>query len=214
MPNIEISDKLLLFIEFIPIFFLSLSVHEFAHAYIAYKKGDPTAKALGRMTINPLKHIDLIGSILMPFISYFTGSMFIGWAKPVPVNRSNFRKPKSDDIAVSLAGPVSNLLIAFLFTLLIILFIKFSIGNEGIIKVMWLGVTFNVFLFLFNLLPVPPLDGSHVILNLFPGSLYSRLLVSPLIGSFLLLILIFSPLWRYFISLVEFILRLFAGMIV
>lgn len=214
MPTIEVSEKLILFLEFLPVFFFSLAVHEFAHAFTAYKKGDSTAKALGRMTLNPIKHIDLIGSLLMPFISFFTGAMFIGWAKPVPVNRRNFRDPKMDDIAVSLAGPVSNFILACLFTLIMIFFIKFSLVNENILRILWLGVTFNVFLFVFNLLPVPPLDGSHIILNLFPNSLYSRMLVSPLIGTVLLFILIFSPLWKYFIAIVDFILKIFARFIV
>lgn len=214
MPNIEVSEKLILFLEFLPVFFFSLAVHEFSHAYTAYKKGDLTAKALGRMTLNPIKHIDLIGSLVMPFISFFTGAMFIGWAKPVPVNRSNFRNPKMDDIAVSVAGPVSNFIMACLFTLLMIICIRFSIAGENILRILWLGVTFNVFLFLFNLLPIPPLDGSHIILNLFPNSIYSRMLVSPLLGTILLFVLIFSPLWRYFILLVDFILKIFAHFVV
>jgi Zn-dependent protease len=213
MPKIEISEKLLLFLEFLPVFFLSLSLHEWAHAFVAYKKGDPTAKSLGRMTLNPIKHIDLVGSIAMPFISFFTGGLFIGWAKPVPVRRDNLKNPKTDDILVSIAGPISNLVMAFLFTLVIIIIMKTTGGNENIVKVLWLGVTFNVFLFLFNLLPVPPLDGSHIIYNLFPNSLYAKLLVSPMIGTLLLFVFIFSPLWKYFIIIVEYILRLFAGFI-
>jgi Zn-dependent protease len=214
MPKIEISEKLILFLEFLPIFFFSLAVHEFAHAYTAYKKGDLTAKALGRMTLNPIKHIDLVGSLLMPFISFFTGSMFIGWAKPVPVNRGNFRNPKKDDITVSIAGPVSNLLMAFLFVLLMVVAIRLSLVNENILRILWLGVTFNVFLFLFNLLPIPPLDGSHVVLNLFPNSIYSRMIASPLIGTIIIFVLIFSPLWRYFIALVDFVLRIFARFVI
>ena len=101
MPNLQINERLILFLEFIPVFLISLALHEFSHAYVAYKKGDSTAKALGRMTLNPIKHLDLIGSIIIPFVSFFAGSMFIGWAKPVPVNRSNFSRPNRDDIAVS-----------------------------------------------------------------------------------------------------------------
>lgn len=213
MPKIEMSEKLILFLEFLPIFFLSLSVHEWAHAFIAYKKGDPTAKSLGRMTLNPVKHVDLIGSIAMPFISFFTGGMFIGWAKPVPVRRSNLRNPKIDDMLVSIAGPVSNFILAFLFSISIMAVMKSSGGNESIIKILWLGVTFNVFLFFFNLLPIPPLDGSHIIMNLFPNSLYSRLVISPMIGALLLFVFIFSPLWRYFIAVVEYFLKLFASLI-
>jgi len=213
MQGIEVSEKLQMFLQFLPVFFLSLSVHEWAHAYVAYKRGDPTAKSLGRMTLNPLKHLDWIGSIAMPFISFFTGGMFIGWAKPVPVRRSNLNNPKIDDILVSIAGPVSNLIIAGIFSVFIMLLLKPAGGNENIIKVLWLGVTFNVFLFLFNLLPVPPLDGSHIILNLFPDSLYSKLLRSPMIGTLLLFLFIFSPFWKYFISIVEFFLKLFARII-
>lgn len=213
MTGIEMSEKLQLFLEFIPIFLLSLSVHEWAHAFVAYKKGDPTAKSLGRMTLNPIKHIDWIGSVAMPFISYFTGGMFIGWAKPVPVRRSNLKNPRIDDILVSLAGPLSNFMLAVICTVLIMLIIKPTGGNENIVKVLWLGVTFNIFLFLFNLLPIPPLDGSHIILNLFPNSFYSKLLISPMIGTLLLFIFIFSPLWKYFILIVEFFLKIFSKII-
>lgn len=214
MGNIQISDKLLLFLEFIPIFLLSLSVHEFSHAYAAYKKGDPTAKALGRMSLNPIKHIDLFGSILMPFLSFFTGAMFIGWAKPVPVNKSNFRNPNRDDIIVSAAGPVSNFIMALMFTLLLIIVMRLPAGNEKVIQILWLGVTFNVFLFMFNLIPIPPLDGSHIIASLFPNSAYSKLMASPLIGTAFLFLLIFSPLWHYFIYLIELVLKVFAAMVI
>lgn len=214
MPNLQISERLVLFLQFIPIFLLSLALHEFAHAYIAYKKGDSTAKALGRMTLNPLKHLDLIGSIVIPFMSFFAGSMFIGWAKPVPVNKSNFANPNRDDIAVSVAGPLSNLLFSLILLVVMIGAVNLFPVSRTIIELLWLAVSFNVFLFLFNLLPIPPLDGSHVITNLFPNSAYARFFASPLIGTLFLFILIFSPLWRYFIALVEFILKIYAGAVV
>ena len=214
MPNIEISEKFILFLEFIPIFLISLAIHEFAHALSAYKMGDPTVKALGRMTLNPVKHLDLVGSIIMPFLSYFTGMMFIGWAKPVPVNRSNFGRPEKDDILVSLAGPFANLLLAFILTGVLAVFYKMMPDNQMLLKLIWLGVTFNVFLFLFNILPFPPLDGSHVILDLFPHSAYARFINMPWFGTLILFLFIFSPLWRYFIYAVEFILKILAGFVV
>jgi len=214
MDKIVISDKLILFIEFLPVFFFSLSIHEFSHAYAAYKKGDPTAKALGRLTLNPIKHIDLVGSLLMPFLSFFTGAFFIGWAKPVPVNRGNLRNPRKDDIIVSLAGPASNLLLASILTLFLAFILKLPSGNDKIIQLLWMGVTFNVFLFFFNLLPIPPLDGSHVIANLFPNTPYVNLLSHPLVGTMILFVFIFSPLWRYFISFVEAVLKMIAALIV
>ena len=214
MPNLQINERLILFLEFIPVFLISLALHEFSHAYVAYKKGDSTAKALGRMTLNPIKHLDLIGSIIIPFVSFFAGSMFIGWAKPVPVNRSNFSRPNRDDIAVSVAGPVSNLLFSLFLLVIMIASVKIFPVNKGVIELLWMGVSFNVFLFLFNLLPIPPLDGSHVISNLFPNSAYARFMASPLIGTMILFLLIFSPLWRYFIALVEFILKIYAQAVV
>lgn len=200
--------------EFIPLFFISLTIHEFAHAYAAFKKGDPTAKAHGRMTLNPLKHIDLVGSLLMPFISYFTGSMFIGWAKPTPVNRQNFMNPRKDDIIVSAAGPLSNLLLALICAFIMQGIVRIFPQSESILKLLWLCITFNVFLFLFNLLPIPPLDGSHIIRNLFPNSIFARIAISPLFGTIILFMFIFSPLWKYFIALIEVILKLFALIIV
>ncbi len=214
MPNLQISERLILFLEFIPVFLISLALHEFSHAYVAYKKGDATAKALGRMTLNPIKHLDLIGSIIIPFVSFFAGSMFIGWAKPVPVNKGNFGRPDRDDIAVSVAGPVSNLLFSIFLLAVMIAAIKIFPVSRGVLELLWLGVSFNVFLFLFNLLPIPPLDGSHVISNLFPNSAYTRFVASPLIGTMILFLLIFSPLWRYFIALVEFILKVYAQAVV
>jgi Zn-dependent protease len=214
MDKIVISDKLILFIEFLPVFFFSLSIHEFSHAYAAYKKGDPTAKALGRLTLNPIKHIDLVGTLLMPFLSYFTGAFFIGWAKPVPVNRGNLRNPRKDDIIVSIAGPASNLLLAFILSLFLALIVKLPAGNEKIIQLLWMGVTFNVFLFFFNLLPIPPLDGSHVIANIFPNSAYVSMLSHPLVGTMILFVFIFSPLWRYFIYFIQAVLKYIAALIV
>ena len=140
MPKIELSKRLLLFIEFIPIFFMSLTIHEYAHAFVAFKKGDNTAKDIGRLTLNPIKHIDPLGSLLIPFLAYFTGAMLIGWAKPVPVNRANLKRPKTDDILVSIAGPVSNLLLALLLFAFVYILRNELMFSGILVNILWMGV--------------------------------------------------------------------------
>ena len=120
MPDLQISERLINFLMFLPIFLLSISVHEYSHAFIANKRGDDTAKNLGRLTLNPFKHIDLIGSIIMPLAAFASGFALIGWAKPVPVDRRNFRHPLKDDALVSFAGPLSNFILS---VLLLVLFL-------------------------------------------------------------------------------------------
>ncbi len=210
MGVIQVSEKLISFLIFLPLFFISLSVHEFAHAFFANKFGDDTAKKLGRLTLNPIKHIDLVGSILMPLLAFSSGYLIIGWAKPVPVNRNNFRNPLKNDLIVTVAGPVSNFVLAFVFYF--ILTALNGINPEGlhlIKKVTWLGVYFNVFLFAFNLLPIPPLDGSHIVYDLFPGKLTAKYLNLGLYGTLLLFAFIYSPLWNMFMNLVSFLIELF-----
>lgn len=210
MPDIQVSERLISFLYFLPIFFVSLAVHEFAHAYTANRKGDSTAKDLGRMTLNPLKHIDLVGSVLMPIMAFASGFALIGWAKPVPVNRNNFKDPLKDDALVSAAGPISNFVLAVLFFLFFAL-IDNSIpdGLELIKNVLWFGVFFNIFLFAFNLLPFPPLDGSHILYDLFPNKYTAKLLSLGFYGTFILFLFIYSPLWDYFFSVVNYILKMF-----
>ncbi|GAB4289336.1 MAG: site-2 protease family protein [Ignavibacteriaceae bacterium] len=206
--NIIISERLISFLIFIPLFLLSVSVHEYAHAYIAYKKGDPTAKNLGRMTLNPLKHADLIGTLIVPLVSFFSGFALIGWAKPVPIDRRYFKNPLKDDALVSAAGPASNFLLSLVFLFLLSAILKFSINSDSIwIALLWYGVFFNVFLFLFNMLPFPPLDGSHILFDLFPGKFTAKIMSLGFYGSILLLLFIYSPLWSYFMEIVNYILK-------
>jgi len=178
-------------IEFI-VLLLSLSVHESAHAWTADRFGDPTARYLGRVSLNPLVHADPIGTILFPIIGMFTGLMF-GWAKPVPVNVSRLRNPTRDHMLVAAAGPVSNLLLAsILFTCLMIMKSLSSDGAQTIYQVYageftgnsvlvpltavaYYGVIINVVLAVFNLIPVAPLDGAAVLSGLLPRSLASIL---------------------------------------
>jgi Zn-dependent protease len=212
MSDIQVSEKLISFITFLPFFFISLAVHEFAHAYVAYKKGDNTAKNQGRLTLNPIKHIDLFGSVLMPFMAFASGFALIGWAKPVPVDRRNFRNQLKDDALVSLAGPASNFLLAILFFILFVVITKVPIEfafRESVINMIWFGVYFNIFLCLFNLLPLPPLDGSHILYDLFPNRFTASLLNLGIYGSILLIFFIYSPLWKYFYQLINYVLNIF-----
>jgi Zn-dependent protease len=210
MPNIQINEKLISFITFLPIFLISLSIHEFAHAFSASKFGDDTAKNLGRLTLNPFKHADLIGTYLMPLVSLTTGIALIGWAKPVPVNRSNFKNILRDDAIVSFAGPFSNFILSIIFFILLLFFAHFGSGDKHfILNFFWYGVFLNIFLFFFNLLPIPPLDGSHIIFDLFPNNFTARLMKLGIYGSILLMLFIYSPLWSFFMKFINLILSLF-----
>jgi len=210
LPDIQLSDRLISFLIFLPVFFLSISVHEFSHALLANKFGDDTAKKLGRLTLNPIKHIDLIGSVIMPLASFASGFALIGWAKPIPVNRKNFNNYLKDNLVVSFAGPLSNLIFSvLLFILFIISENWLGVQNSILSTTLWYGVFLNIFLFVFNLLPLPPLDGSHILFDLFPNKITAKILNLGLYGSLLLLVFIYSPLWGIFMKIVNFILQLF-----
>ena len=210
MPHIQVSEKLISFLTFLPIFFISLAIHEFAHAFTASRYGDDTAKNQGRLTLNPIKHADLVGTILMPLASFASGFALIGWAKPVPVNRNNLRNEFRDDAVVSFAGPFSNFLLAILFFVVFLFMYKGPAGTSSLwLNIMWYGVFFNIFLFLFNLIPIPPLDGSHILYDLYPNHITAKILNLGFYGTIILLVFIYSPLWDYFMKLVTFILNLF-----
>jgi Zn-dependent protease len=145
---------------------LALTIHEAAHAWTADKLGDPTARLLGRVSLNPIVHIDPIGTILLPLLAAFSGLPIIGWAKPVPVNIGRLRQPRRDFMVVAAAGPISNLLQAVVAALVVHLLLPGGILPD----VLRAAVTINIFLALFNLIPVPPLDGGNVLAGLLPRS--------------------------------------------
>jgi len=166
----------------IPSVLAALTVHEYAHGWVAYQLGDPTAKMMGRLTLNPLAHLDPIGTILL-IVAFF------GWAKPVPVNPLNFRNPRRDMIWVALAGPVSNVILAALIGFSLQPLIEYRIMEPfgPIYQMMTLAVFINLMLALFNLLPIPPLDGSKVIAGLIPVQYLGMWLNFERIGPMLLL---------------------------
>jgi len=161
---------------------VSLSIHEAAHAWTADRLGDPTARALGRVSLNPLVHIDPIGTVLLPLIAAVSHLPLIGWAKPVPVTTRNLRQPRRDFMMVAAAGPISNLLQAVVAAMVLRVLAGFAARGQAppsvVSGVFYLAVEVNLLLAFFNLIPVPPLDGGNVMLGLLPpraALAYSRL---------------------------------------
>jgi Zn-dependent protease len=210
MPN------LLNLILIAPPILLALTFHEVAHGWVAYKFGDPTAKMAGRLTLNPIPHLDPIGTILL-FIVHF------GWAKPVPVNPAYFRNPKRDLMWVSLAGPASNLLLALVFGLIFRLLLSggLMIGGEVayvLVIMLKYAVLINIVLAVFNLIPIPPLDGSKILFGLLPRELERHYLEFERYGPMLIIGLVFvsfvfhvSIIWPVLSPFVDFFYKLFTG---
>lgn len=153
----------------LPVLF-SITVHEAAHGYAARYFGDYTATILGRVTLNPIKHIDPIGTILMPLLLYFStsGAFLFGYAKPVPVNFSHLRRPKRDMIWVALAGPASNFVQAIAWALLLVVLVATNVEERFFMEMARAGVLVNLVMWAFNLFPLPPLDGGRILVGLLP----------------------------------------------
>ena len=188
-------------------FLFAISVHESAHAWMANLRGDPTARMLGRITLNPIKHIDPVGTVLLPLVAAFTGIPMLGWAKPTPVNPNNFRNPVLDDVLTSIVGPISNFAVACsATTFLLIIRLSSGTGRQIIDQVvgpiplrsqsilvplcvlLYELMVINIVLGVFNLIPVPPLDGSHVLRHFLPEPLRRAY---DMLGMFGLLILVY-----------------------
>jgi Zn-dependent protease len=205
------NQEVVLIIFQVVVLILAFSVHECAHAWTASRLGDPTARMLGRVTLNPLKHLDPLGSVIMPLLALFYHWPLIGWAKPTPVTGRNFKNYRRDDILVTLAGPASNLLSATI-ALILLLVIKHLVPG-GILAIatavalashipgvatenlptlfplalfLYFVILINLLLFVFNLIPIPPLDGSHVVRHFLP---YKALQLYDRIGMFGLFLL-------------------------
>ncbi len=188
---------------------MSVVVHEVSHGYAAYLLGDPTAKHQGRLTLNPLKHLDLWGSIIIPVFLVITGSKFLfGWAKPVPFNPYNLRNQKWGEAIVAIAGPASNIAIALVFGLII----RFA-GGAGLLSSEFISISavlvlLNLMLAIFNLVPIPPLDGSKILFALLPYHLQRFRGAFESYGFIIVLVFIFflsgflNPITTFFFSLI------------
>lgn len=176
----EFISKILSFF----ILFFSVIVHEIAHGYVALKKGDTTARDAGRLTFNPLPHIDIFGTIILPLLLLLTkAGIMIGWAKPVPINPYAFGNPKKDLILVSAAGAISNILLAIILSMLVRIF---HINNEFI----FFGILINLLLAFFNLIPIPPLDGGQIMASLLPYDTREKYLKLERYGFFIIIFLL------------------------
>lgn len=200
----------------IPILF-AITVHEVAHGWVASKLGDFTARQAGRLTLNPLKHIDLVGTVLVPVLLLMLAGFIFGWAKPVPVNWANLRHPRRDSALVAVSGPSANLLMAVIWALLLKLgAILQSMWPPGaaLIAIGKIGIQINLILMVLNLIPIPPLDGSRVVSSLLPRQLavlYNQL--EPF-GFFILLILIaFGALAQWIFPIVSYLQQFIMGLL-
>lgn len=182
---------------------LAVVLHEAAHGWVAEKLGDPTARLMGRITLNPIPHIDLWWTVLLPLVLLFSGSSFIfGGAKPVPINPLNFRNPRRDMMWVALSGPVTNLLLAAFFAVLFHGMTQYVVGAfhselflKTILPVLYMlkvAIIINVVLAVFNLVPVPPLDGSRIVMGILPHELSEKMAWLEPYGLIILMILIFT----------------------
>ncbi len=178
------------------ILLFSVIIHELAHGYVAHSLGDPTAKYAGRLTLNPLKHLDPFGSVILPLLLFISHSpVLVGWAKPVPINPYNLKDQKWGSLKVALAGPVTNIALAICFGIIIRLIYFFApaffITAPGVFLMFYYVVKINIILAIFNLIPIPPLDGSWILLEFLPQQLYYIKTFLQQYGLYILIFLIF-----------------------
>lgn len=228
------GDTLILILYALPAILISLSFHEMAHAYVSYRNGDPTAKRLGRLTMNPLRHLDPIGTLML--VVSMTSGFGFGWAKPVPIDPTYYKNHKRGTVLVSLAGPASNLLLAFLFSFpMAFILIKNGLTMEQafmssqswymsgfslsaiLFNICRFFYMINIGLAIFNILPIPPLDGSKILTAVLPAKLYFQMMqYERYIGLAFLAIMLLKPgilsrlLWPFRMA-VEWIFRLLAS---
>jgi Zn-dependent protease len=205
-------------IAILPLLF-GITLHEVAHGWVAKRLGDKTALMMGRLTLNPLKHIDPLGTILVPGLMMLAGGAIFGWAKPVPVTWQNLRNPKRDMALVALAGPMANLGMAFIWAMIARLGILLSAvspwASVPMILMGKVGIVLNLVLMVLNLLPLPPLDGGRIMVSLLPGPLSYRFSRIEPYGFFILIALLMTGvLWKLLgppVSVLEDLFSLVAG---
>jgi len=201
----------------IPVLF-AITLHEAAHGYVARHFGDMTAYQQGRISLNPIRHIDPVGTILLPLLTLWMGGVLFGWAKPVPVNFAALRHPKKDMLWVALAGPASNLFMAFCWALIAKIALAFPDNYYAVpmVAMAKIGININVVLMVLNLLPLPPLDGGRIAISMLPHRLAYKLAQIEPYGMFILIFLAITPvLWwvlRPFMNIVYFVIQLVFGL--
>lgn len=198
MPHFNLIQNIIIWV---PPALFAITLHEVAHGWVANKLGDPTARMLGRLTLNPIKHIDPIGTVLVPAALYlFTGFVF-GWAKPVPVSPRNFHKPRQGMALVALAGPMANLLMGIFWAA--VAYVMALINQPALALLFYMGlagVSVNVVLMILNLFPVPPLDGGRVLAGLLPRDAANTLDRIEPFGLFIIAILMFTHLFNFLLG--------------
>jgi Zn-dependent protease len=183
----------------LPVLF-AITLHEAAHAYAARHFGDNTAYAQGRMTLNPLVHVDLFGTIIIPIALYVTTGFVFGYAKPVPVQFGNLRNPKRDMAWVALAGPLANFIMAVMWLVFAALLMALDVGEDFPHKVAEAGLVTNLLIFAFNLFPLPPLDGGRVVTSMLPNRLAFKFAQIEPYGFFILLALIYFNVLAFWVQ--------------
>ncbi len=199
------------FIVIIAILIMSVVIHEVSHGVAALGLGDSTAKYQGRLTLNPFSHLDPIGSVIVPMIGYLLGGFIIGWAKPVPFNPYNLRNQKWGEAIVAAAGPISNIFIAIVFGLFIRLGTQTFNLNETFISLASFVVIINITLAIFNLVPIPPLDGSKILFSLLPHHMQSIRHSIEKYGLILVIIFV-SIIWRVLNPFIFYLFNLLTGL--
>ena len=193
LDNIQFSLPQMIVLWGIPLLF-AITIHEVAHGWVAFRLGDPTAKILGRLTLNPIKHIDPVGTILLPALTIWLGGIIFGWAKPVPITWRNLRNKRRDMALVAVAGPMANLLMAFTWAAIAKfgLYLELQHITAGVVfdAMGKIGLYVNAILLVLNLLPIQPLDGGRVVSSLLPGKISYYYDKTEPYGLFILLFLI------------------------
>lgn len=205
-------ESFIILIFQLAILLMSVVVHEFAHGWMAFYSGDPTAKHYGRLTLNPIKHLDFFGSLVVPFMIFILsgGQAIFGWAKPVPFNPRNLRDQKYGEAKVAAAGPLANILVALVFGLSIRFMPEQFLVSTNLIQIFGLIIFLNILLAVFNLIPIPPLDGSKILFAFLPRSLDNLRVFLEQYGTFLLLFFIFFA-FQWILPLVFLIFQLIVG---
>lgn len=208
-------QNLLNVLVLVPVFLFSLCVHEFAHAWVAYLRGDSTARDVGRLTLHPLAHADMLGTLILPILCVYMGAPFFGWAKPVPVDIRNLKYGRRDMALVAFAGPLANVVLGLAATGLLAILLRLPLDHsvlETLQVFTVISIQVNLMLAFFNLIPIPPLDGFNVLHGILPRAAAVRAQFLFRYAGLLLVILLVTGAFRYIAIPVHFCFRYLLGL--